>query len=374
MKLETIQKELNLFREEKRFRSLSTKERTYTNFSSNDYLGLANREDLRKEFYAMQTKNLPLSSSSSRLIDGSYEIVMQLENRLEQIYHRAALCYNSGFDANSSLIETLFSKESLILTDRLNHASIYDGILASRAKFLRYAHLDMEALERLLEKYHKVYEDIVIISETIYSMDGDCADLETLVRLKKQYGTQLFIDEAHSYGVHSYGLAYEKNLVEEIDYLVLPLGKAGASMGAYVLCQREVKDYLINKSRKFIYSTALPPINHAWNLFLCNKMPSFTKERTDLFEKQKLFYHLLKEENVSSSSTTHIVSILIGENEKASLLSQKLYQKGFLVQAIKEPTVPKGSARLRVSLSSDIPDSEIRRFVKELSYEKNLLF
>lgn len=373
MKLTEMQEELKQFEQEGRLRKVETKPNNMTNFSSNDYLSLAGQMKLRKKFYE-EYPCLPLSSSSSRLIDGSYPIVMKLEESIENIYGKAALCFNSGFDANSSVIQTLFPKKTLILTDRLNHASIYDGILASDSKFLRYSHLDMKALENLLQKYQTQYEDILIISESVYSMDGDCADLEKLVSLKKQYGAQLMIDEAHSYGVYGYGIAYEKHLLSDIDYLILPLGKGGASMGAFVLCDEIAKQYLINRSRKFIYSTALPPITHAWNYFILMHMSDFEKEREELFRKEKLLYECLKENNISTTSTTHIVSIIIGNNEKANQLSKALLQKGFLIQAIKEPTVPKNTARLRLSLCSSIPEEEIKRFVKELRYEMDFLF
>lgn len=373
MKLTEMQEELNQFEQEGRLRKVETKPGNMTNFSSNDYLSLAGQIPLRQKFYE-EYPCLALSSSSSRLIDGSYSIVMDLEKKLEEIYGKSALCFNSGFDANSSVIETIFPKKSLILTDRLNHASIYDGIIASNSKFLRYSHLDMKALEKLLKKYQNDYEDIVIISESIYSMDGDCADLEALVSLKKQYNAQLMIDEAHSYGVYGYGIAYEKKLVSEIDYLILPLGKGGASMGAFVLCDEVAKKYLINRSRKFIYSTALPPITHAWNYYVLTHMQDFQEEQEALFRKEKLLYRLLQEEKIATTSSTHIVSIVIGNNEKANALSKALFQKGFLIQAIKEPTVPKNTARLRLSLTSAIPEEEIKRFVKELRHEMDILF
>lgn len=373
MKIDDMKQELQQFQQEGRLRRVETKPRNMTNFSSNDYLSLASQEALREEFWKYYP-NLALSSSSSRLIDGSYPIVMELEKTLEEIYHKSALCFNSGFDANSSVIETLFAKKSLILSDRFNHASIYDGIVASHSKFLRYRHLDLEHLESMLQKYQEEYDDILIISESVYSMDGDCANLQQLVSLKRKYQVQLMIDEAHSYGVHSYGMCYEQNLVDSVDYLILPLGKAGASMGAYVLCDEVAKQYLINKSRKFIYSTALPPIVHAWNLFLLKKMPSFEEERKKLQEKQTLLYNLLQDYKIQTDSTTQIISILIGDNTKANQLSKALYQKGFLIQAIKEPTVPRGTARLRLSLTAEIPKQEIERFVKELKYEMDFLF
>lgn len=362
-----LQKELTTLKELNNFRVLKECDSSLINFSSNDYLGLANDKKLLNEFYS--TCHCKLSSSSSRLIDGSYPEVMKLERELEKIYNRSGIVFNSGFDANSSIIETFYNKDTLIISDRLNHASIYDGIVNSNAKLLRYKHLDLENLENILIKYKDSYKNILVVTETVYSMDGDVADIKKIVELKKRYNFDLMVDEAHSYGVNGYGIAYENNLVQDIDFLIIPLGKGGGSLGAYVLCSQLCKDYIINKNRKFIFTTALPPVNNSWNLFILKKMPIFTEKRKRLQDNIDYFLLLLKENNIPTASTTHIISIIIGDNKKAITIAENLKNKGFLVYGVKEPTVPKGTARFRIGLNPNLSKDILKKFVKELKYE-----
>lgn len=372
MKREDIEKELKYLQEIGNYRSLKVKNENLLDLSSNDYLGLAKDEDLKKEFYKKYSPKL--SSSSSRLIDGSYEEIMRLERKAEEIYGKSCIMFNSGFDANSSLIETFCNKDTLILTDRLNHASIYDGIINSGAKFLRYKHLNMLELEKLLEKYREKFEDILVISESIYSMDGDIADIEKLVELKKKYKFTLMIDEAHSYGVYGYGIVYNLNLVNDVDFLVIPLGKGGGSVGAMVICENYFKDYIINKSRKFIFSTALPPVNSCWNLFILEKMNDFDEKRGKLEFLKNYTLKLLHENEIKTDSTTHIISIIIGDNFKITKFSENMREKGYLLYPVKEPTVPKGTARFRIGLNPTITTEEIENFIKELKNELNTIF
>lgn len=285
MEREKIKEELLKLKKENNFRVLIEKNNKKINFSSNDYLGIAENKKLLEEFYLKYKPKL--SSSSSRLISGSYKEVIELEKRAEEIYKKPCIVFNSGFDANSSIIETFYGENSLIITDRLNHASIYDGIVNSKAKFVRYKHLDMNNLEEILKKYSEKFFDILVIAETIYSMNGDITPLNKIVELKKKYNFSLMIDEAHSYGVFGYGMAYNLNLVKDIDFLVIPLGKDGGSVGAFVFCDEIMKEYIINKNRKFIFTTALPPINNMWNLFILNKMKNeyFNEKRKKLFER-----------------------------------------------------------------------------------------
>lgn len=367
---EEIEKELINLKKDSRLRSLRVNEKEFLNFSSNDYLGIMKDKEIFENFFSkINFDNFRMSSASSRLIDGSYSAVMDLEKEVEKIYGKSCLVYNSGFDANSSLIETFYNKESLIITDRLNHASIYDGCINSKAKILRYNHLDIEALEKLLKKYSSEYKDILVVTETVYSMDGDIADIDGMVALKKQYKFNLMVDEAHSYGVFGYGIAYNQNLLKDIDFLIIPLGKGGSSVGAYVICSKIYKEYLINKSRKFIYSTALPPINNLWNLYILNNMQKFEEKRVNLRKLVEFSLKKLRELNVETVSNTHIISIIIGENEKTNLLVSALREKGYLTYAIKEPTVPKNTARLRLSLSADMEEEKLDKFFKVLSLE-----
>ncbi len=370
MREEAIVKELLKLKKEENYRTLKLNERKGINFSSNDYLGLNEDKELRVEFFEkFQGVDLLFSSSSSRLLTGSYPIIMNLEKELEIIYNKKALLFNSGYDANTCLIETLFSKNSLIISDRYNHSSIYSGIKASEAKLLRYRHLDYTQLENFLKKYSSEYEDILVVSETVYSMDGDRADIKKIVELKKKYKFKLLIDEAHSFGVSGYGECYETGVLDAIDYLVIPLGKAGASIGAYVLTDELSKEYLINKGKKFIYTTALPPINVAWNFFILKKMQEFESRRENLVKLSIYTKKLLSEYRIQTISTTNIISVVVGENRKVNIISENLREKGYLVYPIKEPTVPKGTARLRISLTAYHSKEIIYKFVKELKNE-----
>lgn len=370
MQIEKILQELEDLKNENRYRVVKTNDESLYNFSSNDYLGLSRDKDLLQKFYQNYNfDNYRLSSSSSRLIDGSYSAVMKLEKRVEEIYEKPCLVFNSGFDANSSVIETFFNKNSLIITDRLNHASIYEGCINSRAKICRYKHLDINILEKLLEKYSKIYDDILVVTETIYSMDGDCADIKKICDLKDKYKFNLMIDEAHSYGVYGYGIAYNEKLVDKIDFLVIPLGKAGASVGAYVICNEIYKKYLINKSKKFIYSTALPPVNNLWNLFILENMINFKNKIEKIEDLVSFSLKTLKNLRLETKSTSHIISIIIGDNLKTINLSNNLKELGYLTYAIKEPTVPKNTARLRISLSTNMKKEDIEVFFKTLKVE-----
>ncbi|MDR0614629.1 MAG: aminotransferase class I/II-fold pyridoxal phosphate-dependent enzyme [Lactobacillales bacterium] len=364
MKKEIIQKKLQKLKAQNNFRKLIIKNSKQINFSSNDYLGCASDPALRKEFF--QNNQSTFSASSSRLIDGSYPEVMELEKELEKIYGKPGLVFNSGFTANSAIIKTFYDKKSLIIADRLNHASIYNGIVDSGAKFFRYNHLDLKHLKKILVKNIDRYDDILVISETIYSMDGDICDLLELVRLKKKYHFNLMLDEAHSYGVYGYGLAHQLNVIDDIDFLTIPLGKGGGSMGAYVITSQLAKDFIINKCPEFIYSTAIPPINNAWNLFILKKMVSFTDKQQKLQELTKHFLSILSEYGIQTTSSSHIISIIVGDNQKAIQLAKYLQQKGFNIHAIKEPTVPQNTARIRVSLHSNLQKSDLLRFVQEL--------
>lgn len=374
MNREILKKELEIKKQEKNFRTLKNYSDTMINLSSNDYLFLAHDEKLKNDFIQNYSDKFSFSSSSSRLITGNYSIVAELEKRAEEIYKKPVLVMNSGFSANKTIIETFCNKNTLILTDRLNHASIYAGIVSSNSKFVRYKHLDMAHLENLLEKYKNEYEDILIISESVYSMDGDTADLQELVRIKKKFGAFLMIDEAHSFGVHGYGIAHSKNLVQDIDFLCIPLGKGGGSVGAYIVCEQDFKDYIINFGKEFIYSTALPPVNNLWNLYILNYMDSFSERIKKLEDLKNYTLKLMKEMKIYTVSDSHIISLITGSNEKTDIITEKLRKKGWLVCGIKSPTVPKGLERIRISLYSGLSKNTIKKFSEDFKNEWNNIF
>lgn len=341
------------------------------NLSSNDYLGLASRSSLRDEFIGhLQENGLPLSSSSSRLLTGNYSVYTELEELMADRFGReAALLFNSGYHANTGILPALTDKRSLILADKLVHASIIDGILLSGTPYQRYRHNDYEHLDRLLARYAHEYEQVIIVTESIFSMDGDVADLRRLVSFKKCYpNVWLYVDEAHAIGVrgeNGLGIAEEQDCISDIDLLVGTFGKALASMGAYLLCSRTIREYLINTMRPLIFSTALPPTQIAWTKFLFEQLPGFTEERSRLSITSHLLSEALKGQG-GEISASHIIPFIIGENEECIRTSLNLQRKGYYCLPVRPPTVPQGTARIRFSLTADITEEEIRSMIYDL--------
>lgn len=345
--------------------------RTMLNLSSNDYLGLASRTDLYDAFFdEWKEKGYPLSSSSSRLLTGNFTVYGELEQLMAERFDReAALLFNSGYHANTGILPALADKQTLILADKLVHASLIDGILLSGAPFLRYRHNDYNQLEMLLKKHAGQYEQIFIVTESIFSMDGDVADLPRLVELKKSYpDILLYVDEAHAIGVrgkNGLGIAEEQDCIQDIDLLIGTFGKALASMGAYVICSRTIREYLVNCMRPLIFSTALPPIQIAWTRFIFERLPRFGELR----EKLALTGHLLAgalEGKGGEISESHIIPFIVGENKECILKAEELQRKGFYCLPVRPPTVPKGTARIRFSLTAEVTSEQIIQLTKEI--------
>lgn len=345
--------------------------RTMLNLSSNDYLGLASRTDLYDTFFdEWKEKGYPLSSSSSRLLTGNFTVYGELEQLMAERFGReAALLFNSGYHANTGILPALADKHTLILADKLVHASLIDGILLSGAPFLRYRHNDYNQLEMLLKKHAGQYEQIFIVTESIFSMDGDVADLPRLVELKKSYpDILLYVDEAHAIGVrgkNGLGIAEEQDCIQDIDLLIGTFGKALASMGAYVICSRTIREYLVNCMRPLIFSTALPPIQIAWTRFIFERLPQFGELR----EKLALTGHLLAgalEGKGGEISESHIIPFIVGENKECILKAEELQRKGFYCLPVRPPTVPKGTARIRFSLTAEVTSEQIIQLTKEI--------
>ena len=370
---ERIQSELDALHEKDQFRVLRELKSGdgLLNLSSNDYLGLAAMPELREEFYK-KLQDCPtddtyaLSSSSSRLLTGNHPGYPELEQALSEMYNdRAALVFNSGYHANIGILPALSTKKDLILCDKLNHASIIDGISLADADFKRYPHLDYDALANLLEKNSGKYENIFIISESIFSMDGDAADLHRLVDLKGKYDATLIIDEAHSVGVFGEtgcGLAEEQGVLDEIDIIVGTFGKAFCSAGAYAIMDEAMRDYLINKMRSFIFTTALPPVVVNWSRFVLSKTIPMKKRREHLLKISAKLRNGLK-----TIGDSQIVPLIVGENAAAVALSEKLREAGLLVFPIRPPTVPAGTARLRFSLTAALTEEDIDKILDRIT-------
>lgn len=342
------------------------------NLSSNDYLGIASEGKLWKEFISTAEigNGLP-SSSSSRLLTGNFSEYEELENSLAALFGReSVLVFNSGYHANTGILPALCGHDALILADKLVHASIIDGIRLSGADYIRYRHNDYMQLERLVRDNSLKYKTIFIVTESIFSMDGDEADLVRLAEIKQTYGNvMLYVDEAHAFGVRGEkgtGCAEEQGVGGEIDLLVGTFGKAAASVGAYVVCDNIIKEYLVNKMRTLIFSTALPPINVKWTNFVINRIPSMKERRERLGEISAKLRDTLRHKGIDTPSTSHIIPVITGDNGKAILKAKNLQGAGFYVLPVRPPTVPAGSSRLRLSMTADITDEDMERLSKLL--------
>lgn len=359
---------LNDLKVELAYRSL--KPQSYegmVNLCSNDYLGLTSDPLLYQNFLAQLTESpIPFGSTSSRLLSGNATEHTLLEESIAKAFGREdCLLYNSGYHANMGILPTLAGKADLIIADKLVHASIIDGIRLSQAKAIRFRHLDYEHLERILVKESGQYERIFIVSESIFSMDGDVADLQKLVELKQRFNVLLYIDEAHAFGArgtNGLGCVEEQDVIPHVDFIVGTFGKALASVGAYVVCDSLFREYLINFSRTLIFTTALPPVNIAWTHFLFQKLPTFQHQRKQLVAlSQQLAQQL------GTTAHSHIIPFIVGANDVAVNLSTSLHKNGFNVLPIRHPAVPIGTARLRFSVNAGLSATEL------LPLKKNLL-
>lgn len=347
-------------------------ERQMLNLASNDYLGLVSDLQLREQFFdETPVKQRAMSSSSSRLLTGNFPEFEQLEASLSQAFAgRAALLFNSGYHMNIGILPALVDAKTLILADKLVHASMIDGMRLSSAKFLRYRHNDLAHLNALLQKHHadESIERIIVVTESIFSMDGDETDLATLVQLKQQFSkVMLYVDEAHAIGVRGergLGCAEQYDVIEQIDLLVGTFGKALASVGGYLICHPIIRDYLINTMRPLIFSTAQAPICMAWTNFIFQHTQSLKQSRTDLTALSQRLQQGVRAKGFDCPSSSHIVPVIIGDSAKTVAKAQALQNAGFYIMPVRPPTVPQQSARLRVSLTAHIQATEIDQLLQ----------
>ena len=340
------------------------------NLSSNDYLGLACREDYREEFLSSINKDtFQPTSSSSRLLTGNFSAYDKLEQQMAQLFEaESALIFNSGYHANVGILPAVCNAQTLILADKLVHASLIDGIRLSSAKCIRFRHNNYEQLERLLAEHCDSFEQIIIVTESIFSMDGDEADLKELVRLKNKYtNVLLYVDEAHAFGVRGnkgLGVAEEMDCIQDIDFLVGTFGKALASAGAYIVCKKIVREYLINKMRTLIFTTALPPITLSWTSFLLERLPHLKKERKHLYQISSLLKEALIAKGYNCPTDSHIIPMIIGESKLAIITAELLQRKGFYALPVRPPTVPEGTSRIRFSLTAALSQNDIEQLIE----------
>lgn len=329
--------------------------RRMLNLSGNDYLGIASRGDIPAS--ALASYGL-YGSTSSRLLTGNYAVYDQLEGALAESFGReAALVFGSGYHMNLGILPALVDPHTIVLADKLVHASMIDGIRLSGARWARFGHNDLEHLERLIQCHASEYSRIIVMVESIYSMDGDRADLVGLVELRRRYpGVMLYVDEAHAIGVlgeRGLGLAEETGTIAEIDLLLGTMGKALASMGGYLISDDVIRRYLINRCRSLIFSTALPPAVVAYTLEVWRRLPSYSTERLRLARHAQRLRTQLASWGLTTPSQSHIVPITTGSAEATTAICRELQALGYYALPIRPPTVPPGSCRIRLSLTAD---------------------
>ena len=352
-------------------RYIEINSRKMLNLSSNDYLGLASDIKLREQFFDETPNELRImSSSSSRLLTGNFPEYEQLESSLSQAFQgRAALLFNSGYHMNIGILPALCDSKTLILADKLVHASMIDGIRLSSAKYVRYRHNDLNHLTQLLQNYHadETFDRIIVVTESIFSMDGDETDLAELVRIKKQFAkVMLYVDEAHAIGVRGeqgLGCAEQYGVIDDIDLLVGTFGKALASVGGYLICHPIIREYLINSMRPLIFSTAQPPMCMAWTDFIFQKVLTLKNERQHLNTISQSLQQAVLSKGFDCPSTSHIVPVIIGESQKTVDKATQLQRAGFYIMPVRPPTVPKHSSRLRISLTTQVSQTDLDQLV-----------
>src|SRR5438552_12154074 len=350
--------------------------RRLINFSSNDYLGLANDPRLREAAIAAITE-FGVGAGASRLISGTQSPHVRLEQALAKWKGtEAALCFSSGYAAALGTIPALVTKDDVIVLDKLCHASLIDGTKLSGAILRVFPHNHLGKLQSHLEWARRQHPEkrILILTESVFSMDGDRAPMRELVELKKRFDALLMLDEAHAVGVigsNGCGLAAAENVSEEVDVQMGTLSKALGSSGGYICGSRTLIDWLINRARSFIYSTAPPPATAAAALaavdFLAS--PSGEERRLLLWERIKLMQQLLpragaKGEDVTARSA--IFPWIVGDEKAALDLAAVLQSEGFLVPAVRYPTVAKGAARLRITVTATHKAAQIRELCKAI--------
>lgn len=342
----------------------------YLDFSSNDYLGLSGHPRLKKASQRA-IQQLGVSTCASRLLSGDLKICHKLEERVAILKSKeAALVFNSGYQANIGIISSICKKGDAVFSDKLNHASIIDGIMLSGARLFRFLHNDLNHLEALLKSHRHKFEECLIVTETIFSMDGDRPPLKEIVVLKEKYNCKIMVDEAHATGVfgeNGAGVVEEEGLAEGIELVMGTFSKALGSFGAYLVCSGKMREYLINSSRSFIYSTALPPAVIAANIASLDLIQDEPYRRKTLLESADFFRRRLQKCGFEVKGLSQIVPLIVSDTKKALELSEKLQKRGYWVSAIRPPTVPLGEARLRFSLTYYHNKEVLERLINDLS-------
>ncbi|WP_297056400.1 8-amino-7-oxononanoate synthase [Thermosulfurimonas sp.] len=379
---EEIRRELEELERKGRLRRLRTVEarrgpwvrvsgRWLLNLSSNDYLGFS-AEPPEISALTEILERFGLGAGAARLLSGNHALYAELEEELARLYRRPALIFSSGYLANLGVLSGLCGRRDAIFSDKLVHASLIDGMRLSGAAFYRYPHLDLEALEGLLKKHRGKHRRAVILTESVFSMDGDFPDLSALSELSARYEALLVVDEAHAVGVFGekgLGLCEELGVLSRVDVLVGTFGKALGSYGAFVVAREEIRELLVNRARSFIFTTALPAVVVAGALAGLKRAVAAGDRRKRVRGLSRFLREALRLPSQGLSSEVPIVPVILGEDRKALSVSERLYEAGFLAPAIRPPTVPEGTARLRLSLSATMKEQDLLRLAEHLRDE-----
>ncbi len=341
------------------------------NLSSNNYLGIASHPML-KTAAIQAVQQWGCSATAARLIVGNYELYDQVEKDLAQFKNtEAALMFNSGYSANVGIITALAGRGDIIISDKTNHASIIDGIRLSGAELLLYKHADMADLERCLKKAEG-YRSKLIVTDSVFSMDGDLAPLPKIIELKEKYGAVLMIDEAHGSGIfgeNGRGLAEFYGVSDRVEINMGTLGKAFGCSGAYVAGRQVLIDYLRNKARSFIFTTGLPPAVVASVQAAIQIVQQENWRRKEVLTKAAWVRdELVKAGFNLLNSESQIIPILVGDNAATLEFSSRLFDVNILAMAIRPPTVPLNAARLRLTVMATHSNEELAWAVKYLKH------
>ncbi|MCB0443273.1 MAG: pyridoxal phosphate-dependent aminotransferase family protein [Flavobacterium sp.] len=348
-----------------------TKPNELVDFSSNDYLGLAKNEEIFQQTHEfLVSRNYKVNGATgSRLLSGNHAFYFEVEKYIAQFHQaQAALIFNSGYDANIGFFSSVPQRNDIILFDELSHASIRDGIQMSLAKSFKFKHNNLVDLENLLIKHTQATDNeqrttFYIITESVFSMDGDSPDLEKMIQLAENFNAFLVVDEAHALGVfgkNGEGLVQQLNLHDKVFARIITFGKALGCHGAAILGSEQLKNYLVNFARSFIYTTGLSPHSVATIFVAYQHLLKSQQDRAKLIQNIACFKSCLPTSIFHLPSNSSIHSVIIPGNDRVKTIAQQLQQNGFDVKPILSPTVPEGQERLRFCLHSFNSEQEIR--------------
>lgn len=344
---------------------------TGVNLCSNDYLGLAANPLLRQSLLLAVERSHRVGGTGSRLLSGQTEEWRALEDHFAEFAGtESALYFTTGFAANTGLLSSLLQKEDIVFSDASNHASLIDGIRLSNARKVIYPHLQLDRLEDALREYAGAPGRKVVVTESVFSMDGDVAPLQEIVDLTEKHGAALIVDEAHATGVFGpggRGLVASLGLCERVLAVIHTCGKALACAGAFACGPSVLKDHLVNRARSFIFSTALPPYFAVQIRSALDLATGMNRERELLLLRAARLREALRAEGFdAANSASQIVPVVLGGNKATLDAAEHLQREGFAVRGIRPPTVPPGGSRLRLSLTADISQDDLHRLAASL--------